>query len=165
MLKFFLNTDTESYLRSLAEELGESTNSIRVELNRLMEAGLLETTSDGRKKVYKANKKHSLFVDLHTIVKKYIGIDKLIEGIVEKLGDVDLALITGDYAKGIDSGLIDLVVIGDVDKTYLEKLVNKSESLIERKIRTLVLSQIEFEKLQQKFIQEKALVIWGNEIK
>ena len=41
LLKFFMNPETRSYLRSLAEEFGESTNAVRVELNRLEKAGIL----------------------------------------------------------------------------------------------------------------------------
>ena len=43
LLKFFLNSETKSYLRNLEQEFGESTNGIRVELNRLEGAGLLKT--------------------------------------------------------------------------------------------------------------------------
>lgn len=163
MLKFFLNTNQEAYLRGLADEFGESTNSVRVELNRFVEAGLLVSKEDGRKKLYKANKSHKLFADLHNIVKKFIGIDQLVEQIVEKLGDVDLALVTGDYAKGHDSGIIDLVIVGNVDDGYLDLLVQKSERLIQRKIRTLTLSTSEFHSLKDKFEREKALVIWNKE--
>ena len=35
LLKFFLNSSTSSYLRDLESEFGESTNAIRLELNRL----------------------------------------------------------------------------------------------------------------------------------
>ena len=41
LLKFFLNSNTTAYLRSLESEFGESTNAIRIELNRLEEAGML----------------------------------------------------------------------------------------------------------------------------
>ncbi|WCK54296.1 winged helix-turn-helix domain-containing protein [Aneurinibacillus sp. Ricciae_BoGa-3] len=164
ILKFFLNTQMKGYLRSLSEEFGESTNAVRVELNRLTEAGLLESKSEGRMKVYQANSKHSLFPDLHNIVKKYIGIDLLIEDVIKKLGNVDLALITGDYAKGIDSGIIDLVIIGSVDKNYLQVLVEKTQTIVKRKIRTLVLDNGEFELWNPKFKQEKALVVWNNSV-
>ena len=46
LLKFFLNPSTSAYLRGLADEFGESTNGVRVELNRLMEAGLLECADE-----------------------------------------------------------------------------------------------------------------------
>lgn len=160
LLKFFLNPENQSYLRELAEEFDESTNGVRVELNRLTEAGLLESSPEGKIIKYRANRKHSLFQDLQNIVHKFVGIDQLVEHIIQKLGNVKIALITGDYAKGIDSGLIDLVIIGEIDRNYLHQLVDKSEKLIQRKIRTLVLSVAEFQRLKEKFTNEKALVVW-----
>ncbi|WP_047150857.1 winged helix-turn-helix domain-containing protein [Aneurinibacillus tyrosinisolvens] len=162
ILKFFLNAETQAYLRSLSEEFGESTNVVRVELNRLTEAGLLKAKIQGRLKVYQANEKHTLFPDLHSIVKKYIGIDLLIEEVIWKLGNVEVALITGDYAKGIDSGIINFVIVGQIDKNYLQELVDKAEELIHRKIRTLVLNNEEFQKWNHKFIREKALIVWNE---
>lgn len=163
LLKFFINPNTQGYLRGLAEEFNESTNAIRVELNRLTEANLLESKIEGRTKVYQANRKHALYTELHSIVKKFIGIDQIIGEVVIKLGNVELALITGDYANGIDSGIIDLVIVGDIDQAYLHTLVKKSEKLIHRKIRTLVLRDDEFANLKEKFVSERAIVVWNSE--
>jgi len=160
LLKFFLNPGTSAYLRGLADEFGESTNGVRVELNRLSEAGILESADEGRTKVYRANENHPLFPEIRRIVAKTVGLDRLVEQVVSRLGNVELALITGDYAKGIDSGLIDLVLVGDVDQSYLAELVKKAEAMIERKIRTLVLTAGEYKKLEEKFKKEKALVLW-----
>ena len=162
LLKFFMNPNNKAHLRSLAEEFNESTNGVRVELNRLTEAGLLQKTASGRTIQYQANTKHSLFVDIQNIVKKYIGIDKLIGEILAKLGRVELALITGDYARGMDTGIIDLVVVGDVDKIYLQQLINKTEKLISRKIRSMVLNGKEFQQLEEKLQVKQALVVWGQ---
>ena len=52
LLKFFLNSETKSYLRSLESEFDESSNSIRVELNRLEAAGLLQSNLEGNKKIF-----------------------------------------------------------------------------------------------------------------
>jgi len=131
-----------------------------VELNRLTEAGLLESSQKGRSINYRVNKKHTLFPDIQNIVKKYLGIDEIVESIIKELGNVEIALITGDYAQGIDSGLIDLVLVGDIDKAYLQQLVEKAEELIHRKIRTLVVDQEEFAKLRDKFEKEKTLLLW-----
>jgi len=73
---------------------------------------------------------------------------------------VELAFVTGDYARGIDSGLIDLVLVGEVDETYLSDLARKAEKLIDRKIRTLVLARDEYQKLEEKFKKEKAILVW-----
>ena len=139
LLKFFLNPGTKAYLRELASEFGESTNSIRVELNRLSDAKLLQSTHLGRKVIYRANNKHNLFRDIQSVVRKYVGLDYLIEDVVNRLGSVDAAYVIGDYARGIDSGLIDIVLIGTVDSDKLEKFVLKTGNLIDRKIRPLVL--------------------------
>lgn len=162
LLKFFLNPNAQGYLRGLSDEFNESTNAIRVELNRLTEANLLESKTEGRTKIYQANQKHALYKDLHSIVKKFLGIDQIIEEVVKELGNVDLALITGDYANGIDSGIIDLVIVGEIDQVYLHVLVEKSEALIHRKIRTLVLKDQEFINLKDKFKEDRAIVVWNS---
>ena len=162
LMKFFLNPGTSAYLRSLADEFGESTNSVRVELNRLSEAGLLESADEGRTKVYRANTTHPLFPEVQRIVAKTVGLDRLVEQVVSRLGNVELAFITGDYAKGKDSGLIDLVLVGEIDTAYTQSLVRKLEELIGRKIRGLLLDQKEFKRLRKRFEEEPQLVIWTN---
>ncbi|MDG5766323.1 winged helix-turn-helix domain-containing protein [Balneolales bacterium ANBcel1] len=162
MLKFFTNSKNQGYLRGLAEEFGESTNAVRLELNRLSEANLITSETDGRKKVYMANKKHPLYPELKSVARKYLGLDR-IQQVVERLGTVERALITGDYAKGIDSGIIDLVIVGSIDSGYLHKLVSKAEKLVDRKIRTLVLNEQEFKRFTKRLDQEKAIELWCSE--
>ena len=162
LIRFFLNPDSRSYLRELASEFGESTNSVRVELNRLADAQILKSESEGRRKVYQANDKHPLFSDIQNIVKKTLGLDQLVERLTSQLGDLKQAFLVGDYAKGIDSGLIDIVLVGEVDNKSLETLVSKVEKLIKRKVRTLVLTQEEFEELKcNKWEDESMVLLWS----
>lgn len=163
LLKFFSNSRTTAYLRGLSEEFGESTNAVRMELNRLSEADLLTSESNGRKRVYRANADHPLFPELQSLTRKYLGLDR-IEQVMKRLGEVKLALITGDYARGSDTGIIDVVIIGRVDETYLRDLVTKAESVINRKIRTLLISPEEYPKYEERFVDEKALVLWEEDI-
>ncbi len=51
----------KAYLRSLENEFGESSNAIRIELNRFEEAGMLVSFTEGNKKLFKANTEHPLF--------------------------------------------------------------------------------------------------------
>ena len=44
LVKFFISQANKGYLNGLANEMGESTNSIRKELNHLFKAGYLEKT-------------------------------------------------------------------------------------------------------------------------
>jgi len=136
LLKFFLNSESKGYLRSLAHEFGDSTNAIRIELNKFEEAGMLKSELDGNKKVFMANRKHPLFDNLHAMVMKYIGIDKIVENISIRLGDIQKVYLVGDYAEGRDSGIIDLFILAsDLDALYLMKLLQKAEAKIDRKIR------------------------------
>ena len=110
-MKFFLNPGTRSYLRELALEFGESTNSVRVELNRLSEAKIISAQNVGRTKQYHANSEHSLFNELQALVRKYAGIDKLVETLVKKLGDVKTAYSPSDVRAELDRG--NPVFVGD----------------------------------------------------
>jgi DNA-binding transcriptional ArsR family regulator len=162
LLKFFSNPQTVSYLRSLAEEFGESTNSVRVELNRLTEAGYLESRSEGNTIQYKANSRHPLYNEIRSVVSKYLGFDSLVEEIIANLGDVQNAYITGDYASGKDSGLIDLVIAGSPNREYLDRLVTRAEQLIHRRIRVLVLNPTELPNLKQALNLQKAILLFGK---
>jgi hypothetical protein len=164
LIKFFLNPETKSYLRQIAEEFGESTNSVRVELNRLAEAEILTIQSEGRTKQYQANEKHPLFGGIREIVNKTVGLDHLVDDLVSRLGELQFAFISGDYAQGIDSGLIDLVLVGRVDAQYLDQPVRKVEKIINRKVRTLVLNETEFSVLKnKKWGKNNLLLLWSKD--
>jgi len=164
LMKFFLNPGTRAYLRELANEFSESTNSIRVELNRLSDAKLLKSESDGRTIKYKANTQHTLFEDIHNVVEKYMGIDQIIEKLIKKLGKIKSAYLVGDYAHGNDSGLIDIVVLGAVNKFELDRIAEKTGLEISRKIRPLVVDKHELRKLWNQLDMDHALLIWGDPI-
>ncbi len=161
LLKFFLNSNTTAYLRSLESEFGESSNAVRVELNRFEEAGMLSSFVKGNRKYFKANTNHPLYNEVNSILRKQLGIDKIIENIIERLGDVDKVFVSGALAKGTDSKIIDLIIVGSVDKEYLLKLINKAEELISRKIRYMVYS-VEDMLAEEQLIND-SLLIWERD--
>jgi len=86
-----------------------------------------------------------------------------VDNILLQLGTVDLAFITGDYALGIDSGIIDLIIVGKIgNHELLQHLTEKVEEVIKRKIRVLVLSKEELSRLKEKLKVDKALLVWNN---
>ncbi len=163
LLKFFLNSKTKSYLRNLESEFGDSTNSIRVELNRLEGAGMLVSSKKGNKKIFTANVKHPLYSEVHNILLKYVGIDRIINQVVERLGQVEKVFLAGELSKGLDSKIIDLVFIGDIDKNYLVQLIEKVEKLISRKIRYLHYASEEFEKMNFEDFEVEPLLLWSKD--
>ena len=138
LLKFFLNSNTTAYLRSLESQFGDSTNAIRIELNRLEKAGMLTSFLQGNKKLFRANIEHPLYREVHSIVMKYVGIDKVIENVIERLGDVQAVYLAGEFARGIDSDIIDLILVGEINQEYLMHLIGRAESMVKRRIRYLV---------------------------
>lgn len=135
LIKFFVNIANQGYLNSLANEFGESTNSVRKELNNLSNAGYLKKQNQNNKVIYKANISHPLFKVIQKIVHKHLGIEEILETIYNRIGDVEKIVILGDYAEGIDSGTIEILIVGDkINKDYLEKISPKIEKKIKRKI-------------------------------
>ena len=162
LLKFFINANNSSYLRGLEKEFDEGSNAIRLELNRFVEAGLLQTSLEGNKKLYQANTKHPLFGDLQSIIRKFVGIDQIIKIVIGKLGNVNQVYLEGDLAKGIGSDVIDVVLVGDnINKNYLMNLVEKAEPIINKKIRHLVFGLKEGEKYIRNH-KEQLLLIWNQ---
>ena len=135
LVKFFSNPKNMGHLRGLAEEFGESTNSIRKELNNLSEAGLLLKSEEKNRVDYQANPDHALFTNLQDLIQKYLGLDKLILAVLERMGQVSQIALVGDYARGIDSGRIEVQITGDqLNEDYLVHVSQKLKSLIAKEV-------------------------------
>jgi predicted transcriptional regulator len=135
LIKFFINQANSGYLNGLASEFNESTNSIRKELNHLSEAGYLKKYKDHNKVGYKANIGHPLFDMLQKVVRKDLGLEEIVERVLERMGPVQKILLVGDYAEGLDSGIIDIILIGKkLNTEYIEALEEKIEGVIDRKL-------------------------------
>jgi hypothetical protein len=144
LLKLFLNPEVSCYLRELASEFALSPTALKEELDSLSSAGYLTRKQNGRSVYFGANTKHPFFPEIHSIVKKTLGIDKLLDDVVASLGKVEAVYILDDYAQGKDTGIIDLLVVGEVNRARLEDLAGITERKINRKIRTLALGSQEF---------------------
>lgn len=162
LLKFFLNSNATSYLRNLEDEFGESTNAIRLELNKLEGAKMLLSEPIGKKKIFRVNTQHPLFRELHSIVLKFVGLDQILEFVIQKLGHLEKVYLIGSFARGIDSDIIDLVFVGNIDKVFLQELVEKAEAKIHRRIRYIDYSVEEFSMEKIKENNTEPLLLWSK---
>ncbi len=144
LLKLFLNPKVSSYLRELAREFNLTPNALKEELDNLSATGYLEKEQRGNSIYYKANTRHPIFPEIHSIVKKHFGIDKILDRILNDLGKVDAVYALDDYATGRDSGLIDLLIVGVVDMDKIQGMKRSAEMEIKRKIRLMVMMAQEF---------------------
>ena len=135
LIKFFISQANKGYLNGLANEMGESTNSIRKELNHLHDAGYLKKLKNDNKVEYQVNSSHPLYETLRNVVLKHLGLEDIVEAVLEKMGNVNQILLVGDYAEGKATGNIEIFLIGnDLDMNYINQLEPKIEKIIDRKV-------------------------------
>ena len=147
LTKLLLNPARKVYLRGLERDLGVSSNTVRLELNKLQEMHLIEAQEDSdntKVKNYVVNQGHPMFKTLRGIIMQFVGLDQIVDQIIKKLGNLDQVFLTGDLAEGKNSPFVDLVIVGNVDKAYMYQLIEKVEPLISKKIRVGLFKPSEF---------------------
>jgi len=159
-MRLFLNPASRTYLRELAQEFDASPAHVRSELQQLSKAGLLTSAKSGRQIQYQADLSHPLFPEVQSMVRKALGMDRILDSVVERLGQLELAFLLDDYADGKDTGIVDLGLVGGIDHNNLSDLVDKTEKYIGRKIRTLVMTRKEYDKLRPALAVRPHLFIW-----
>jgi hypothetical protein len=157
LIKFFMSQANKAHLNGLANEFGESTNSIRKELNNLYSAGYLLKSKSNNKIEYNVNPNHPLYETMRKVVMKHLGLEDIVETVLEKMGTIEKIILIGDYAKGIDSGNIEVILTGrDLDMEYISNIEKKMEKLINRKV-TIYLSS--------KFLSDQQnIILYTNEV-
>ncbi|MBU1017400.1 winged helix-turn-helix domain-containing protein [Patescibacteria group bacterium] len=121
---FLLNPDEEYFIRELTRKLDEQINSIRRELDNLKKIGLLKSRVRNRKKYYCLNKDFVIFNELRDIILKAMNTDGDLIRQISKVGEIDLLVLSGVFV-GKDSE-VDLLIVGDIDKEKLQKLLAES---------------------------------------
>lgn len=152
LMKLFLNPGVSCYLRELAKEFSLSPNALKGELDSLSKAGYLAREQTGRSIYFCANKEHPFFPEIHSIVRKTLGIDLLIEEVMSSIGQVEEVYILDDYAEGKDSGLIDVLVVGHVDRQRLDELRQIGEDKVKRKVRAIDMTPEDFKENRDIFM-------------
>ncbi len=163
LVKFFLNSNNTAYLRNLEEEFQESTNGIRLELNKFEKAGFLETYTEGNKKLFKANTKHPLFQDINRIIMKVTGLEYVVDYVLQHIGDLENVYLVGKLSQGQNTDVIDLVLVGDnLNKPFLLEQIEKAEKKIDKKIRYIHYKTDEFDLNKIKESDMHPLLIWSK---
>tara|TARA_R110001592_G_scaffold363109_2_gene680480 strand:- start:175809 stop:176288 length:480 start_codon:yes stop_codon:yes gene_type:complete len=155
-----LNPDNKAYLRSLEQDFGGSTNGIRLELNKLEQANMLTHAFEGKKKVFQVNTQHPLYQDINSIVRKYFGLDLLLDKVLNRLENLEAVYLLGDLANGLQSGVMELLIVGDPNRQYLMTLLEKLEKNIDKKIAfSIFYKEDNYYTVLQK---EKHLLLWNS---
>lgn len=166
--QFLLNPGEEFFIRELTRILDEQINSLRRELENLEKIGLLKSSERNRKKYYRINPH---FVYLHELVSIYRKTDKETTNVltkISKMGEVDMLILGGAFI-GKESD-VDVFVVGDVNKSELEKFLE--ESYAGQNLKYSVMSREDFlyrVTLKDKFVNnlflERENIILKNKLK
>lgn len=152
LLKLFLFSGPDDcfYIRQLARELDLQLNSVRRELINLEEIGLLEVKTDRQqkldKKFYQVNQNFYLLAELRALLAKAeIGQENKLLNDIQKLGAIELLIMTGFFTNDL-SAPTDLLIVSDhFNKTKLNDLIKKIEQGAGRSVRYTLMDKAEFE--------------------
>jgi type IV secretory pathway component VirB8 len=68
--------------------------------------------------------------------------------------------LTGELAKGNDSEIIDIILIGKINRDYFNEIVIKAEKYINKKIRFVTFSASEYSDKKSRILTEHDLLLW-----
>lgn len=147
LTKLYVNPERKVHLRGLERDLSVSSNTVRLELNKLLSMQLIQVLEDpenNKVKNYSVNKNHPMFSSIRGIILQFVGLDQIVDQVIKRVGDLHSVYLTGDLAEGNNSPFIDLVMVGNINKSYLFQLIEKAEPLIQKKIRVAIYTALEF---------------------
>ncbi len=153
---FFSNPNRSFYVREITRKIDEQINSVRRELANLLSIGIISSDTTNNRLYYEVNQKYEHYPALAAIfggatltTAPETTIAKDTEGkTLKALGNVELAIYTGQFTRDETSG-IDFLLVGDVNQTKLAKFVTDLEVKEGKEIRYTVMSPTEFQYRQQ----------------
>lgn len=152
---FYSNPNRSFYVREITRKIDEQINSVRRELANLLSIGIISSDTNNNRLYYEVNQSYEYYAPLSAIFGN--GVMPTIEEGAKKekpaqglkgVGNVELALLTGQFTRDESSG-IDFLVVGDVNPTQLSKYVADMESQEGKEIRYAVMEPDEFKYRRQ----------------
>ncbi len=152
---FYSNPNRSFYVREITRKIDEQINSVRRELSNMLSIGIISSDTQNNKLYYEVNQKYEYYDPLSQIfgseqvINKTASSDDLSsETRLKQLGNIDLAFLTGQFTRDESSG-VDMLIVGDINQTQLEKYVNELEEKEGKDIRFAVMTPKDFSYRQQ----------------
>lgn len=154
---FYSNPNRSFYVREITRKIDEQINSVRRELANLLSIGLISSDTNNNRLYYEVNQEYEHYKALAAI----FGGQKITAATDEEgstdssevknikaLGNVDLAIFTGQFTRDESAG-IDFLIVGDVNQTKLAKYVEDLEKREGKDVRYTFMPVQEFGYRQQ----------------
>lgn len=166
---FYSNPNRSFYVREITRKIDEQINSVRRELSNLLSIGIVSSDDTKNRLYYEVNQNYEYHDPLAAIfggAKMPVSDSKSpatdVESVPDEpvaspktkyvdpevadlmaVGNIELAFYTGQFTRD-ESGGIDMLIVGDVNQSKLEKHMNKLEEKEKKEIRYVVLSPENF---------------------
>lgn len=153
LLQLFLsNPNRAFYVREITRKIDEQINSVRRELSNLLKIGIINSEESDNRLYYEVNQKYPHYQALRSIFtnKKAMEASKTevpksgVGARLAELGSVELAVLSGGFTRDPRAG-IDLLIVGDVNRTKLANLIDTLQQEEGREIDFAVFAPDEFE--------------------
>ncbi len=162
---FYSNPNRSFYVREITRKIDEQINSVRRELANLLSIGIISSDTNNNRLYYEVNQKYEFYPPLAAI----FGGIAMVEPVAEKgkkataapkaapvvaetddvkaiktLGNVEVALFTGQFTRDESSG-IDFLIVGDINQTKLSKFIEELEAKEGKEVRYVHMPVQEYE--------------------
>jgi predicted transcriptional regulator len=132
---FYSNPNRAFYVREITRKIDEQINSVRRELSNLLSIGLISSDTNNNRLYYEVNQKYEFYKPLSTIFGGAVLTEKVDAkstdnsktSPLKQLGNIELAIFTGKFTRDDRSG-VDIMVVGDVNKTKFDKFISDLEA-------------------------------------
>jgi hypothetical protein len=159
---FYSNPNRSFYVREITRKIDEQINSVRRELANLLNTGIIVSENTNNRLYYEVNQKYEYYQPLSEIFGKDAAGSapapasgkKHQDDELKALGNIDVAIYTGQFTRDETSG-IDFLLVGNVNQTQVSKYVSELEEKEGKEIRYTVLSSADFDyrqKIKDRFI-------------
>ena len=145
-------------MREIATLTNQPIRAVQRELARLEEADILQSTKEGNRKYFQANRGSPVFSELRSLLVKTAGLGNTIKRVLlEKPGSINVAFLFGSFASGTESSTsdIDLMIIGSISSRELSRLLTPAKEILGREINPIIMHAYE---LREKVAQEDPFV-------
>lgn len=149
---FFNKPGIERHVRELARELGYTPEAVSNELDLLERSGVLVSSRVGRARRYRLNTTSAAGREVRALFQRTIGLEARLRSALEGVPGVEEAFIYGSYARGEDLATsdIDVMVIGDADRTVVSEAVVAVEQEIGREVNITQYSRRDLDRLRSR---------------
>lgn len=146
-------------MREITRKIDEQINSVRRELANLLSIGIIASDNTNNRLYYEVNQSYEFYKPLKAIfgnssfddgasakpvvTKSIDGAPNVERDRIKALGNVEVALYTGQFTRDELSG-IDVLIVGDLNQHALQKFIAELEAKEGKDIRYTVMSSQEF---------------------